>query len=75
MLKKTDKILVTGGTGLIGVNLVKRLEKEGFEEIKLFVKIYSSLLTHQLYIILQQGLVAYMQIQISNQASILIMFS
>ena len=31
MLKKTDKILVTGGTGLIGVNLVKRLEKEGFE--------------------------------------------
>ncbi len=31
MLRKNSKILVTGGTGLIGTNLVKRLAKDGFD--------------------------------------------
>jgi len=31
MLKKSDRILITGGTGLIGANLVARLEQQGFE--------------------------------------------
>ncbi len=31
MLKNSDRILITGGTGLIGANLVSRLEVKGFE--------------------------------------------
>ena len=31
MIKFSDRILVTGGTGLIGVNLMNRLKEQGFE--------------------------------------------